>query len=60
MKFAKVEISTVDGAVSKLVLDGYDLTKYLAGFRYEHKANEVPVLHLDLYVEEMNANKNDH
>ena len=52
MQLAKVEINAREDGTSEVIVNGIHLEKYLAGFSYEHRAGEVPVLHIDLYVDQ--------
>lgn len=51
MQLANVEINTRKDGSSEVIVNGVHLEQYLAGFFYEHRAGEVPVLHVDLYTE---------
>lgn len=52
MKLADVEINTAsDGRTAEVIVEGLHLENYIAGISYEHKAGEIPVLHLDLNVD---------
>lgn len=51
MQLANVEINTREGGLSEVIVNGVHLERCLAGFSYEHRAGEVPMLHVDLYTE---------
>lgn len=51
VQLAQIEINTLEDGTSEVIVNGVHLEKYLAGFSYQHKAGEVPVLHIDLFAE---------
>lgn len=53
MKLANVKIAVRDGLLTELTVNGIHLEKMLAGYSLPHKAGEVPQLHLDLYVDNL-------
>ena len=53
MKLANVKIVTKDTRCTELVVDGVHLENTVRGYALTHYAGEAPVLHLDIWVDDL-------
>lgn len=59
MKLADVKIVTHDALLTELVVNGVHLEKVMRSYRLLHEAGSVPVLQLELYVDNLDLVNQD-
>jgi hypothetical protein len=52
LRFAKLSVQTIDGAVSQVILNGTDISKQCRKVVFTHEAGHRPTVQLELFVEE--------
>lgn len=59
MKLADVKIVTRDGLLTELTVNGVHFEGAAQGYSISHDAGKVPMLHLDLYVDNLDLKEKD-